>query len=278
MICVISCMISPHRDSANLGSKKVPEAIFCICCCAENKSCMAKSIKVVYCAHLRYFAVIPFSSVSRMSDPKFYAEAALHIARQDPDFASLIAQVGPCLLSPKVERNPYEALLRAIAYQQLNGKAAEAILGRFLALYPDGFPSPQQIQATADEVIRGCGFSASKLLAIRSLAENTLAGVVPSREEAQMLSDEELIKRLVTLRGIGRWTVEMLLIFNLQRMDVLPVDDFGVREGWKLLKGLPEQPKPKVLAEIGEAWQPYRSVATWYLWRAVDCFKNKDKK
>ena len=203
-----------------------------------------------------------------------YEDAAKFIAATDTDFASLIANVGPCLLQAKAERNPYEALIRSIAYQQLNGKAAEAILGRFLALFPDDFPSPEQILATDNAVIRGCGFSASKLLAIRSLAENALAGVVPTSEEAQKLSNEELIERLVTLRGIGRWTVEMLLIFNLQRMDVLPVDDFGVREGWRLLKGLSEQPKPKVLAKIGEVWSPYRSVATWYLWRAVDWYKH----
>jgi len=205
---------------------------------------------------------------------EIYQLATAHLGSLDPDFAKLIQNVGPCLLQAKAERNPYEALIRSIAYQQLNGKAAEAILRRFLALYPDDFPKPEQILATDDALIRGCGFSASKLLAIRSLAENALAGVVPTSEEAQTLSDEELIKRLVTLRGIGRWTVEMLLIFNLQRMDVLPVDDFGVREGWRLLKGLSEQPKPKVLAAAGEAWSPYRTVAAWYLWRAVDWYKH----
>lgn len=208
---------------------------------------------------------------------EIYQAATAHLSTLDRDFSTLIQNVGPCLLQAKAERNPYEALVRSIAYQQLNGKAAEAILGRFLAMYPSAFPTPEQILATDDTLIRSCGFSASKLLAIRSLAENTITGVVPSSEEAQTLSDEALIKRLVTLRGIGRWTVEMLLIFNLQRMDVLPVDDFGVREGWRLLKGLAEQPKPKDLAAIGEAWSPYRSVATWYLWRAVEWFKAQEK-
>lgn len=197
--------------------------------------------------------------------------ALLHLAACDPDWSALIKRVGPCGLQPKLEREPYEALVRAIAYQQLHGRAAEAILGRFLALYPGmTFPFPDQLLATEETLIRACGFSAAKLASIRGIAQGVLDGVVPTMADAVALSDEELIARLVTLRGVGRWTVEMLLIFALGRPDVLPVDDFGVREGWRVLKGLPEQPKPKALAQIGQAWSPYRSTAAWYLWRAAE--------
>jgi DNA-3-methyladenine glycosylase II len=197
--------------------------------------------------------------------------AITHLSACDPDWASLIARVGPCGLTPRLEREPYEALVRAIAYQQLHGRAAEAILARFLALYPASvFPTPAEILATEESVLRGCGFSASKIASIRGIAQGTLDGLVPALAVATALSDEELIERLVTLRGVGRWTVEMFLMFALGRPDILPTDDFGVREGWRALKKLSEQPKPKVLAEIGLAWSPYRSTAAWYLWRAAE--------
>lgn len=197
--------------------------------------------------------------------------ATAHLVASDPDWEALIARIGPCGLKPRLEREPYEALVRAIAYQQLHGRAAEAILARFLALYPGAvFPSPEQVLATEESLLRGCGFSASKIASIRGIAQGTLEGLVPSLTIATGLPDEELIARLVTLRGVGRWTVEMFLIFALGRPDILPVDDFGVREGWRVLKALPEQPKPKVLADIGLAWSPYRSTAAWYLWRAAE--------
>jgi len=200
--------------------------------------------------------------------------AALHIAATDADFARLIASVGPCGLKPKTDREPYEGLVRSIAYQQLHARAAEAIFGRFLALYPDEtFPSPASILATDAPIMRTCGFSAAKVSTIRGIAEKTLDGTVPTRSLALTLADEELAERLISLRGIGRWTVQMLLIFTLGRPDVLPVDDFGVREGWRLLKSLPDKPTPKQLAKVGEAWSPYRSTATWYLWRAVEILR-----
>ncbi|MFT3736488.1 MAG: DNA-3-methyladenine glycosylase [Rhodocyclaceae bacterium] len=204
--------------------------------------------------------------------------AAQHLASTDPDWATLIALVGPCVLDAgdkeRSTREPYEALVRSIAYQQLHGKAAETILGRFLARFPDiPFPSPAQVLACDVADMRACGFSASKVAAIREIADKTLAGVVPTRAEAITLSDEELIARITTLRGVGRWTVEMLLIFTLGRADVLPVDDFGVREGWRAIKGLPQQLKPKEMALLGERWAPYRSTAAWYLWRAADLYK-----
>ena len=201
--------------------------------------------------------------------------ASQHLAATDTDMAKLIAQVGHCGIKLKSEREPYQALVRSIAYQQLHGRAAEAILARFLALYPDhDFPVPQQILATEDSVLRACGFSTTKVATIRGIASATVSGVVPPLGLALTLSDEELIARLVTLRGVGRWTVEMLLIFTLGRPDVLPVDDFAVREGWRALKALAVQPKPKALAEIGLAWSPYRSIAAWYLWQAAGLAKS----
>jgi DNA-3-methyladenine glycosylase II len=197
--------------------------------------------------------------------------AADHLAATDPDWEALIGAVGPCRLQLKAEGEPYQALVRAIAHQQLHGRAAETIFGRFLALYPGtSFPSPEDILATQESALRGCGFSASKVTTIHGIAAQTVAGVVPTRQIADTLSDDELIARLTTLRGIGRWTVEMLLISTLGRQDVLPVDDFGIREGWRVMKSLTTQPRPKALAEIGKAWSPYRSTAAWYLWRAAD--------
>lgn len=200
-----------------------------------------------------------------------FSAATDHLAASDPDWAALIARIGPCTLVLKPQRQPYEALVRAIAYQQLHGRAAEAILGRFLALYPGKpFPLPEDVLATEEAVMRACGFSASKVVTIHGIAAGAQNGVVPALQAAGTLSDEELIARLITLRGVGRWTVEMLLMFTLGRPDILPVDDFGVREGWRVFKSLDAQPQPKVLAEIGKAWSPYRSTAAWYLWRAAE--------
>ncbi len=206
------------------------------------------------------------------ADPFF--PAVSHLAALDPDWKCLIARVGRCGLKPRPEREPYEALVRAVAYQQLHARAAESILARFLALYPDGsFPLPENLLATDVSLLRACGFSTAKAITLRGIAEGVLSGIVPSRDVAQAMTDEELIHTLVTLRGIGRWTVEMFLIHTLGRTDVLPVQDFGVREGWRVLKHLPRQPLPAELSRIGQAWSPYRSVATWYLWQAAELFK-----
>ena len=137
-----------------------------------------------------------------------------------------------------------------------------------MALYPDAvFPSPQQLLATDPELQRVCGFSAPKLTTIRGIAQAAVDGIVPNRGEALNMSDEALIERLTVLRGVGRWTVEMFLIYTLQRSDILPADDFGVREGYRQLKGLPKAPTPRQMREIGEAWRPWRTMAAWYLWR-----------
>lgn len=193
-----------------------------------------------------------------------------HLAR-DPIFAALIGRIGRPRMTIERDRSPYEALVRAIAHQQLHGRAARAILERFSALYPEGdFPTPGAVLATTDEQLRGCGFSQSKIAAIRAICAATRDGTVPSRRAAARFSDEALIERLITIRGVGRWTVEMLLIWTLGRPDILPVDDYGVRDGYRALYGLDQQPKPRALAEIGTAWAPFRSIAAWYLWRASD--------
>lgn len=200
--------------------------------------------------------------------PRAYRRATKFLSDLDADWARHIATVGPCLHKPKPARKPYEALVRAIAYQQLHAKAGDAILSRLLALYPGtSFPSPEQLLATHPESQRACGFSAAKLATIRGIARAAAEGIVPSLAEARDLPDIALIERLTSLRGVGRWTVEMFLIYTLERSDILPVDDFGVREGYRRLKGLEKAPTPRQMREFGEAWSPWRTVAAWYLWR-----------
>lgn len=200
--------------------------------------------------------------------PVPYHDASAWLANLDQDWRRHVEAIGPCLLQPKPARDPYEALVRAIAYQQLHAKAGDAILGRLLALFtPGSFPRPEQILATDFAQLRSCGFSAGKIATIQGIAQATLDGIVPDYATALAMDDEALIERLVSLRGVGRWTVEMLLIYSLERPDILPADDFGVREGYRRLKGLEHQPSRKQMVEIGQAWSPYRTVAAWYLWR-----------
>ncbi|MDD2050179.1 DNA-3-methyladenine glycosylase family protein [Pseudomonas putida] len=181
-----------------------------------------------------------------------FNQAEQFLAALDPKWAAHVQAIGPCLHQPRPERDPYQALVRAIAYQQLHVKAGDAILGRFLALYPGcDFPSPEQVLATAPEQLRACGFSASKLTTIQGIAKARQDGLVPDHEQALALDDEQLIERLVSLRGVGRWTVEMLLIYTLERMDILPADDFGVREGYRRLQGLDDQPTRRQMIELG---------------------------
>lgn len=169
---------------------------------------------------------------------------------------------------PEPTREPYEALVRAVAYQQLHARAADAIIGRFLDLYPeDAFPRPAQILAAPFKELRSCGFSTRKISTIRNIAEGALSGLVPTRDIAGEMSDNELVACLVELPGIGRWTVEMLLIYTLDRTDVLPADDFGVREGYRFLKTLDTIPSRKTMEAAGIPCSPYRTVASWYLWR-----------
>jgi DNA-3-methyladenine glycosylase II len=200
--------------------------------------------------------------------PEAYQAASAFLAALDPHWQRHIAAIGPCLHQPHPARDPYESLVRAIAYQQLHAKAGDAIVGRLVGLFPgQSFPRPEQILATEFDRMRGCGFSASKIATIQGIAQATLDGVVPDYAMALAMDDEALIERLVSLRGVGRWTVEMLLIYSLERMDILPADDFGVREGYRRLKGLEVQPTRRQMVEIGLGWSPYRTVAAWYLWR-----------
>lgn len=202
------------------------------------------------------------------SRDRLYRQAAEQLAAIDGDWARLVAAVGPCTHEPRPAREPYEALVRAVAYQQLNTRVADRIVARFLDLYPGyEFPAPEQLLATGFDQLRACGFSARKIETIRGLAQGRLAGLVPDRDEADAMEDEALIARLVSLRGIGRWTVEMLLIYTLARMDVMPADDFGVREGYRHLKSLAALPGRREMAEAALPLRPYRTIAAWYLWR-----------
>jgi DNA-3-methyladenine glycosylase II len=183
----------------------------------------------------------------------------------------LILDIGRYRLTPRVRRSPFESLARAIAYQQLHANAAESILRRFVALCPKRrFPQPEDLLAMNGQTIRGAGFSQAKVAALRDLAAKTLDGTVPTGVIVRKLDDDAIIERLIAVRGIGRWTVEMLLIFQLGRPDVLPVDDFGVRNGFRIAYGLRKMPTPKEVLCYGERWKPYRTAAAWYLWRAAD--------
>src|SRR5438132_13965058 len=197
------------------------------------------------------------------------SDAHRHLSR-DPVMRRLIRHHGPCARAPR-RWSPYEALTRAIAHQQLNGRAAETILTRFVALFENGrFPSPADVSAARVARLRRAGFSRGKVRAIKDIARHALAGVVPTRRVAARLDDEVIIEQLTRIHGVGRWTVEMLLIFTLGRPDIFPVDDFGVREGYRVLHGLPGQPRPKELAALAAIYAPFRSTAAWYLWRAAD--------
>ncbi len=199
------------------------------------------------------------------------AMACQHLRRQDRTLAAIIRRAGPCALAPQLRVQPWQALVRSVVYQQLNGTAAAAIFQRFLALFPNGkLPKPEVIVALPEGNLRRAGLSRAKTLAIKDVAAQTVAGVVPSRRQIARLSDAEIIARLTTIRGVGPWTVEMLLMFTLGRPDVLPATDYGVRSGFALVYGGKELPTPKELLTFGERWRPYRSVAAWYLWRAVD--------
>ncbi|MBS1200806.1 MAG: alkA [Proteobacteria bacterium] len=201
--------------------------------------------------------------------------ARRHLSR-DPVMRGLMRAAGPCVLKPQRRRSPYEALVRAIAHQQLTGKAAETILSRFLALYDGGrFPGPAELLATGDDSLRAVGFSRAKVASLKDIAGRTLDGTIPPRRVLARLPDEAVIERLVQVRGVGRWTVEMFLMFTLARQDVLPVDDYGVRNGFRIAYARDGLPRPRELAEFGLRWAPYRSVAAWYLWRAVDLHRAK---
>jgi 3-methyladenine DNA glycosylase/8-oxoguanine DNA glycosylase len=208
--------------------------------------------------------------------PSFDAsEATAHLGARDPRLARLIAQVGPLSLRLASTRSTFEALAESIVYQQLTGKAAATIHGRLCALFPRGRLRPEVVLATTDDALRGVGLSRGKALAIRDLATRTLEGSVPSVRDLHAMSDDAIVEKLVQVRGIGRWTAEMLLIFRLGRPDVLPVHDYGVRHGFKIAYRKRSLPTPKELGKHGEKWRPFRTAASWYLWRAVDLERQK---
>lgn len=196
------------------------------------------------------------------------AAAVEEVARRDPVMGEFIRRAGPMQLRASRGLDVFSALASSILYQQLAGKAADAIHKRFVALY-DGTPNPQDTLDMSIEQLRSVGLSGNKAAAIVDLAAKVVDGTVP-RDGWSNLSDDEIVERLSAVRGIGRWTAEMFLIFDLRRLDVWPVDDYGVRKGWAKLYGLPELPKPKALQAEGERFRPYRTVAAWYCWRAVD--------
>ena len=188
----------------------------------------------------------------------------------------LIRDHGKCYLVPEKRRSPFQSLVQAVAHQQLNGTAANTILTRFKKLFPGRkFPRPEDLAGVTDKQIRACGFSFAKIKSIRDIAEKTLSGIVPSSRHIVNLSDDEIIARLTEVRGVGRWTVEMLLIFQLGRPDVLPAGDFGVCTGFRVAYKKRAMPKPKELLAFGERWKPHRTTAAWFLWCAADAAKKK---
>jgi DNA-3-methyladenine glycosylase II len=198
-------------------------------------------------------------------------EALLHLTNVDRTLGRLIQRVGPCKLVPKNRRSPFESLVRAVVYQQLNGRAAATILSRVKALYPHRrFPKPNDLLLTTDERLRKAGLSRAKTAAVKDISAKSLAGVVPTARTVAQMSNEEIIERLTSLRGVGPWTVEMFLIFTLGRPDVLPATDYGVRKGFAVTYGWKELPAPKELLQFGERWKPHRTTAAWYFWRALE--------
>jgi 3-methyladenine DNA glycosylase/8-oxoguanine DNA glycosylase len=201
-----------------------------------------------------------------------FTEAVEHLKTADPRMAALIEVVGPCTMQIRHHHSIFYSLLRAITYQQLAGAAAAKILSRVeLCCSSNGDqPTPELVMTASDESLRAAGLSRNKLAAIRDLAAKTLDGTVPELKAARRMDDEEIIERITQVRGIGRWTVEMLLMFRLGRVDVLPVDDYGVRKGAQVTYRMRKLPDKKRLTKVAEKWRPWRSVGSWYMWRAAD--------
>ncbi|HYT60929.1 MAG TPA: DNA-3-methyladenine glycosylase [Haliangiales bacterium] len=200
-----------------------------------------------------------------------HEQAVEHLRTSDRVLARLIRQVGPCRLEPHRNASPFQTLVQSVAHQQLNGTAANTILKRVRALFPRRkFPLPEELVATPNERLRQAGLSRAKIAAVKDIAAKTIEGVVPVSRAIAQMSNEEIIERLTTIRGVGPWTVEMLLVFRLGRLDILPATDFGVRKGFALTYRLEKLPTPAELLAHGERWRPYRTIASWYLWRALD--------
>lgn len=197
-------------------------------------------------------------------------EAIDHLSRSDRKMAKLIGRVGPCTIEIK-SRSPFEALVIAVTHQQLNGAAASTILKRVRALFPGRrFPAPAALLAMPDERLRSAGLSRAKTAALKDIAAKTLEGIIPGSRAIAKMSEGEILERLISVRGVGPWTIEMLLIFTLGRTDVFPVTDYGVRKGFALIYGWKKLPTPRELLAFGERFRPHRSTAAWYFWRALD--------
>jgi DNA-3-methyladenine glycosylase II len=206
-----------------------------------------------------------------LSTPQKLRAAERHLMKVDPRLAEVIRRARRCDLSLRRDFEPFSALTSSICHQQLHGKAAMTILGRLKDKVGKGdWPTPAQVKAARMQTLRGCGLSRAKSLALKDLAAKVLDGTVPAAKVLHTLDEETIITRLTEVRGVGRWTVEMLLMFSLGRLDVLPVGDFGVRKGFSVLHKKKVMVTPKQLLEHGEKWRPYRTVAAWYLWRASE--------
>jgi len=203
-------------------------------------------------------------------------EAHEYLTKRCKVMRRLIRVHGPCTIAPEKAHTPFQALVRAVAHQQLNGTAAETILRRFRALFPGKkFPSANDLATVSDDALRAAGFSWAKIAALRDIAAKTLDGTIPSLRAIRKMSDAEIIERLTRVRGVGRWTVEMMLIFKLGRPDVFPADDFGVRDGYRVAYKVDDMPKPKELLAHAERWRPHGTTAAWYLWQAANAAKEK---
>lgn len=207
-----------------------------------------------------------------------WTEALEHLCANDPKLAALIAQVGPCTIQIPHQFSIFYSLARSIVYQQLAGAAAAAIMGRVEALFPKGRMTPAALLATEETTLRSAGLSQNKLLALRDLASKCLDGTVPNKRALARMTDEEIIERISQVRGIGRWTVEMMLLFRLGRPDVLPVDDYGVRKGMQRLYKMRELPNKEAMRRRARKWHPWCSIASWYMWRCAELPGPKPRK
>ena len=200
-----------------------------------------------------------------------HEDAHLHLSRIDQRLASLIARSRRYEIEPNPKVRTFDSLAESIAYQQLNGKAAATIWGRVRAIFPKRkFLDPKLVLKTPDETLRAAGLSRGKVAALKDLAAKTIDGTVPTARAMARMSDDEIVERLIQVRGIGRWTVEMLLLFDLGRPDVWPVHDYGVRKGFAKIFGKRKLPTPKQMVKHGRRFAPYRSALAWYCWRALD--------
>lgn len=197
-------------------------------------------------------------------------EADRAIASADRAMAGVIEQHGPCKMTIIPVESPFEALFKSIIYQQLSTQSATAIYNRVLHLFDTGIPSPEATLKLSDEALRGAGMSRQKIAYMRDLASKSVEGIVPGLAELDTLSDQEILERLTAVHGIGRWTVEMLLMFSMGRPDILPSTDLGIRKGFQEVYAHEALPKPRQIETYGERWRPYRTIASWYLWRVVD--------